>query len=279
MDLFVGFGFLFLGLAVGSFINAFVFRLEVGESAMRGRSHCMRCRRTLSWIELIPVFSFFALRGKCRTCRAPISFQYPVVELLTAAVFFFAHLRYPVSLYPGSFFSHFPFDFMFAGYIGGMLYALITAALLLVIAVYDYRTMTIAVKPLGVFAGLSVLVLVLDGIFSSSSHIFFTTLGAAAGAFLFFFSFWFFSKGRAMGFGDAELAAAVFLFLGPVRGAVALIVSFWSGALFGILLLSLHAATRRSAIPFGPFLVLGCLIAWLWGDAIVRHYAAFMFGI
>lgn len=81
-----------------------------------------------------------------------------------------------------------------------------------------------------------------------------------------------------MGFGDAELAAVLFLFLGPFHGILALLSAFWSGALFGTALIFSGAATRKSEIPFGPFLVFGAFVAWLWGDAIVLRYMFFFSG-
>src|SRR5690348_3301805 len=76
-----------LGLIVGSFLNAWLYRLHAGESVVRGRSHCPHCHHELSALDLVPVLSFVWLRGRCRYCHAPISWQYPAVEALTALSF------------------------------------------------------------------------------------------------------------------------------------------------------------------------------------------------
>lgn len=92
---------LFLGLAFGSFINALVWRLREGMSVARGRSMCVHCRHTLSWYDLIPVFSWIALGGKCRYCQRRISFQYPLVELATAAGWVASYTYWPRELAGG----------------------------------------------------------------------------------------------------------------------------------------------------------------------------------
>src|SRR3989344_8593051 len=76
------------GLVVGSFLNSVIYRLEQGESALKGRSYCPHCKHPLSWYDLIPLLSFVLLEGKCRYCKGKISLQYPLVEFSTGAVFF-----------------------------------------------------------------------------------------------------------------------------------------------------------------------------------------------
>ena len=79
--------FFLLGLAVGSFLNSVIYRLDIGESLIKTRSHCPYCKKTLSWFELIPLMSFILQKGRCRHCKKPISLQYPLVELVTGALF------------------------------------------------------------------------------------------------------------------------------------------------------------------------------------------------
>jgi len=90
MDVFFwcsSFIFLIVGIIIGSFLNCVIWRSYCGESAAKGRSYCPKCRHSLAWYDLVPVASFFVLRGKCRYCGKPISWQYPIVELATAFMF------------------------------------------------------------------------------------------------------------------------------------------------------------------------------------------------
>ena len=116
-----------LGLIIGSFLNVVILRLNTGRSIAKGRSACPRCSNTLSWYELIPVFSFLGLRGKCRSCKAPISFQYPLVELLSAIIFVLLYSK--IFLVEG-------FSFLT---LLSFVFACTVASLLLVIFVYDIR--------------------------------------------------------------------------------------------------------------------------------------------
>src|SRR3989338_8578506 len=115
--------FLF-GLVVGSFLNSVIYRLGKGESALKGRSYCPQCKHPLSWQDLIPLLSFVFLQGKCRYCRAKISWQYPLVELGTAAVFFLIFASGENSTIA---------DFLHVGYLFTI------ASLLVVIFVYDLK--------------------------------------------------------------------------------------------------------------------------------------------
>ena len=118
------FGF---GLIIGSFLNVVILRLNTGRSVAKGRSKCARCSTTLSWYELIPVFSFLGLRGKCRTCKTQISFQYPVVELITGSIFVIIYTHIMLS---SGFNMYSWLEFLFS---------IIIASLLVIILVYDFR--------------------------------------------------------------------------------------------------------------------------------------------
>jgi len=114
------FVFLF-GLVVGSFLNALIYRLENGDSVLRGRSYCPHCKHTLTWYDLIPLASFAILGGRCRYCKQRISLQYPLVELATAILFLVI-------------FKEFSSFFIFQ-----TLYLWTVASLLIVLFVYDLR--------------------------------------------------------------------------------------------------------------------------------------------
>jgi len=247
-----------IGLILGSFANVLIHR---GGQNLGGRSKCPHCGRELTWYELVPVFSWIVLRGKCRTCRANISIQYPLVELLTAGG------TLAIGLAPA------PLSVRLVG--------IMIVLLLVCITVYDlYHTMI----PDRWSYGFSALAF-LSGILT----VYPGTLGDAL---LFIIEgpllalplagLWFFSGGRWMGLGDAKLVLGFGWLLGIFPGYIALSLSFCIGAFVGVFLLlplrrarsflSNHGITRfrlprggftmRSEVPFGPFLVLGLCILW-----------------
>ena len=147
---------LLIGACVGSFLNVVIYRYGTGLSIVSGRSQCPVCNTHLQWFELIPVVSFFIQKGSCRTCKAPISFQYPFVELLTAVLFALVFIR-QYSLYPlyGAFDHGMLYSFLF------VIFYDVIVSLLLVIALYDLRHKIIPNGLVYWFSGLSVAKLLL----------------------------------------------------------------------------------------------------------------------
>lgn len=234
--LFFIFGF---GLAVGSFLNAVIFRHNTGEKILAGRSRCFSCGKTLHWYELIPVLSFLIQKGRCRNCQSKISWQYPAVELLTGFLFLFFYLKWRQDL------SVLVWWFSIVG-------------LLILLAVYDLRHKILPDRFNYAFLLLS--------FFSIFDDFRISTLLLSALPAFFLFLLWFFSRGRWMGLGDAKLALGGGFILGYPLGLAALFLSFWIGAAVGIfLLLTNSKVTLKSEIPFGPFLVLGIILAALYG--------------
>lgn len=241
-----------LGLLVGSFLNVVILRMNTGRSVATGRSFCPRCSRTLQWYELIPVFSFLALRGKCRTCKLPISFQYPIVELVTAILFVIFYIKIPLEA------GFTPYSWL------SFLFTLIVASLLIVAAVYDGRHKILPDGIMYPFMLLAIFAIAVEATifpgFSPAGALF---DGVLVG--LPFFLLWWLSKGRVMGFGDVKLALGIGWLLGLSLGFAAVIISFWIGAVFGLFLIAItHTHSMKSQVPFGPFLILGTLVAGLW---------------
>jgi len=245
------------GLIIGSFLNVVIFRANTGMSVAKGRSACFSCGKTLEWYEIIPLASFLMQRGACRKCGSKISWQYPVVELAGGLAFVAAY-----AVVPSAFSGPWTAFAVFA----------LSAALLclyIVIVAYDLRHKIIP----DLFSYSAALVaLGLFGISSLTSGAI-DPFRAVAGPtlFLFFWFFWYVSRGRWMGLGDGKLALSVGWALGLSPGIAALLMSFWIGAIVSLLVMgfqSVFSKKRRlglkSAIPFGPFLVLGFLIAFLW---------------
>lgn len=248
--IFLPFFIFIFGLLLGSFLNVVILRMNTGRSVVTGRSKCARCSRVLKWYELIPVFSFLGLRGKCSTCKNPISFQYPLIELTTAIGFLLLFMKIILP----NFFS----PMSWVAFVG----AAIILCLLIVIVVYDLRHKIIpdtVVYPLIIMGVLSVLWqwLTLTG-FSPGQAI---VEGFLAGAPFFFL--WFLSKGRMMGFGDVKLALAFGLIFGLGTAVASFFVAFWIGGLIGVVLLLLSKKYRlQSQIPFAPFLIAGMAIVY-----------------
>jgi len=221
------------GLIIGSFLNVVGLRFRSG-LGLGGRSFCTVCQKNLEWWELVPVVSFAALSGKCSRCKTRISWQYPLIELLTG--FIFATLP-RVSL------------------ISWLLFAIVFS-IYIVILIYDARHKIIPdalVYP-------AICLAFLARIFSGG--MFERDFLAAIGVFLFFGALYFFSRGRAMGFGDAKLALSIGFLLGTAESLSAAVLAFWIGtlAVFASFLLVRKKLTMKTEIPFAPFLILG---AWL----------------
>ncbi len=238
-----------LGAIIGSFLNVVIYRLGTGASIMRGRSMCFSCGKVLGWYELIPVVSFLIQRRKCRMCKSKISWQYPIVEIVTGLLFLLTWT------------SGFQVLELF--------YFWIIIAVLLIIAVYDLRHKIIPNSFVYTFIVLSVLPL----IWKYGIQIFVMwDFYAAPILFLPFAGLWFISRGAWMGFGDAKLAWGIGWFLGLYAGISAIILSFWIGAVWGLSLIALSHTqqlldkrkrfTMKSEIPFGPFLIIGTLIVF-----------------
>lgn len=229
-----------LGLVSGSFFNSVIYRLEKKES-LKGRSYCPFCKHSLSWQDLVPIVSFFILKGRCRYCKKRISWQYPAVELAVGLLFSF--LFYV--LWPSSAF----------------IYCLIIFSLLLLIFVFDLKHFLIPSEFL-----YPAIVIALFYNFSLKAII----TGCLSA--LFFLLIFLLSKGRWLGFGDVKLALFMGLFLGWPNILTALFSSFFTGAIIGIGLIFLKKKGWKSEVPFAPFLISGTFIAFFWGEKIIQWY-------
>lgn len=246
---------LVFGAIVGSFLNVVICRYNTGRSLARGRSGCMSCGHQLGWSELVPIASFFILRGHCRHCASRLSWQYPLVELSTALLFYLVWQ---------------------AGWAWGLtLLGWLIAGLLLVIAVYDLRHKIIPELLVWIFAA-AALWWRWQALGAASLR---PSLLAGISFFLVFWFIWRLSAGKWMGLGDGKLVLGMGFLLGPVSGLAALILAFWSGAAVGLSLLAVqrlwgskHSFTIKSEIPFAPFLIFGCFLSWLYGFNIISWF-------
>lgn len=269
------------GTIIGSFLNVVIYRLNSG-FGIGGRSQCFSCGKTLHWYELVPLVSFLMLRGRCSICKAKISWQYFLIELITGFTFVLL-LQKGVMLF-GQSLSILNFSWF--------LLSAIIFSTLVVVAVYDLRHMIIPDSLSILFAVTSFMYLIVfrSSWFFSYSHggpLFswitisplLIDISAGLAFSLFFFVFWFFSKGTWMGLGDAKLAVGIGFFLGWGAGTASLMISFWIGAVVGILLLGagkllmrfkhknslLSKMTIKSEVPFAPFLVFSVFLVFFFG--------------
>jgi len=278
MSALASFSVFLFGIVFGSFLNAYIYRLEKGESVLRGRSYCPRCRHQLTWQDLIPLLSFLLLRGTCRYCHGNISWQYPAVEFATGAIFlamfifeFFRATNSGQIILNQFFILNFEILLHF-------FYLLIISSLLIIIFVYDLRHFIIPDKVL--FPAIALVALwqiVSLLLFQSSLSMVLPALWSAMGASSFFLAVFLLTRGRGMGFGDVKLAFFMGLFLSWPNILVSLFVAFFLGAIIGVGLILLKKKNMRSEVPFGPFLIAGTFIALLWGKHFVYWYSGLIF--
>lgn len=262
--------FLF-GIIIGSFLNVVILRYKTGRT-VGGRSFCFSCGKMLRALELIPVVSFLFLRGKCKSCKTPMSWQYPAVEILTGLVFVLVYFK-TISGLP--FIS--PIEMVFYWFV---------FSLLIIISVYDIRHKIVPDLVVFIF-GLTSLLWLLgthDVFYFKSLE---GVLNILAGVILFipFFLLWFLSAGRWMGLGDGKLAIGIGLLLGLSKGVSAIILGFWIAAGVSLVLLAIQKfgrlkipfLTMKSEMPFAPFLVLGTILAYYFSpDLLMLDVLLFM---
>lgn len=253
-----------VGVAVGSFIHVLVYRtVETDEDWKTGRSRCDHCHTLVEWYDNIPLLSYILLRGRCRSCHKRISPSHLFVELLTGILFVWWYFAFAV------FFQL--VDQPFA--VLQPLFWLLVGLLSVVIVVADLKYFLIpdwAVAALGVITLLYRIVLVWHGVMRMEDFVA-TIIASLAAAFIFWL-LWYGSRGRALGFGDVKLVLVLGLLVGWPKLLFALFAAFVSGAVVGIVLLLLGKRTRKQAVPFGPFLILGSFVALVWGGPVVGWY-------
>ena len=252
------FSFIF-GTFVGSFLNVCIFRLPAHQSVVTPSSHCLSCKHPIAFYDNIPLISFIILRGKCRKCKAAISYQYPLVELLSG----FLSLIFVIKC-----------GFLSLDY---FVYFLFSAALL-VITVIDIQHQIIPdiISLPGIAVGLVISFFVPHLTFLDS------LIGAVAGGGILLLvagGYYLFTKREGMGLGDVKLLAMMGAFLGWKSILFIIMVASFSGTLVGITVMLLQKRDRRYAIPFGPFLSLGALSYLLYGRAIIYWYIQLYFWI
>ncbi|MGS0764006.1 prepilin peptidase [Syntrophomonas curvata] len=236
------------GLLFGSFTNVIIARMPAGESIVSPPSRCPRCREQLRAVDLVPVFSYLFLRGHCRHCQGKISPRYPLVEALCALLFIGVYLRWGLSTVTaaGWVFAVILLAAAFIDIDHGIIPNRLTYPAIVMGLVLSFRTLAFLPALYGTlaFGGLMLAVA-------------------------------FISNG-GMGGGDVKLAAVIGAFTGLTGSAVTLLLASFSGAIFGLIIMTVEKTGRKTPVKFGPFLAASAYTAFLFADAIASWYLGFL---
>ena len=242
-----------LGLVVGSFLNVVIHRVPRQESIVRPRSSCPACANEILARDNIPVVSWLVLRGRCRFCSAPISPRYPFIEIATGVLFALAAVRFGPTVEAAA-------------------YSILFAALVAITAI-DVELRLIPKRIVWPAFLIGTGLLSAAALVIGNPRLMLDAVIGAAAAFIVLFVIHLISP-RGMGFGDVRLAALLGLFLGwlgPAHVGLGLFLGFVSGGVGGIAALA-AGRSRKSALPFGPFLAIGTIAAVLVGRPILAWY-------
>ena len=237
-----------IGLCIGSFLNVCIYRLPKGESISFPPSHCQSCGYRLKVKDLVPVFSYIFLKGKCRNCGEKISIQYPIVEFTNAVLYLCVYLRYGLS-------------------VETIKYS-IFASLLLVIGVIDFKTTLVCIETT-IFGIIASILFMGYSWYNTKIFPLDNIIGGAIG----FLIIWLIVKLTAgMGEGDIDIALVCGLFLGKKGIAITLFFGIILGGLAGVIFLIARKKGKKDEMAFGPYLAMGAFIALMWGEKIFNWY-------
>jgi len=255
-------GFFLLGTVIGSFIDCAVGRLAKKEDIVFKRSYCPHCHHSLAWFELVPIFSFIVLKGRCRYCHQRIPWEHPVVELITGLLFVLI--------------------FLFGGPTIWTLFLILVAIPLEIVFLFDLKYSLIPSQLVYSILVFTLLFRLGSDVYQKqgsgfwSSDLFSSFLGMIfIGGFL--GSLYLLTKGKGMGLGDVELGVLLGAILGWPQSLVGLFLSFLIGAILGLILIVLKKKNWKSEVPFGTFLILGTAIALIVGSQLIHWYLSLLY--
>ena len=240
-----------LGTLIGSFLNVVIYRLPKEESISFPPSHCSNCKTRLKPLDLIPIFSYLFLKGKCRTCETKISIQYPIIEAVTGFTFLFTYIQFGLTL--------------------ELIQYLFILSIFIAIFVIDYRHYIIP-------DSLNLLIFLIAVIFfgigfakgeHSATDLLYRVYGLILGGGFFFLIA---VVTGAMGGGDIKMIAALGFLFGLSHTLLLIFLSFVLGGILSGVLLAFKIKKRKDHIPFGPFICIGAVITIFWGEELIRWY-------
>ena len=242
-----------LGACIGSFLNVCIYRLPRGESLVWPGSRCTSCGRSLSWFDNLPILSWVVLGGRCRTCRAPVSAMYPIVEATTALAFIGGYLLYGIT----------PL---------GVVRVLFACALIvLFVTDLQHKILPNMITLPGIVIGFICSVFLPPGWFDSLIGI------VVGGGVLFAIAEGYYRiRGEeGLGMGDVKLLAMIGAFLGWKLVLLTLMLASFSGSILGVALIVSRRGDMKHALPFGTFLAIGAVVSAAWGTPLVDWYFGF----
>lgn len=240
--------FALTGLSVGSFLNLCIDRLPLSQSIIAPPSHCPACQRRIAAFDLVPLFNYLLLRGRCRYCHTSIPIRLPIVELITGIIFAFLYW-------------HFGFEHNFE-----LSLSIVYASWLIVIFFIDLEHQLILNKV--VYPGIAV-ALAFSFLWPELGVVN-ALIGGGIGLGMILLPYIIYSKG--MGEGDIKLALMIGLMTGYPEVFVAILLAVIGGGLVSALLLLFRLKKRTEPIPFGPFMVTAAMVTLLWGETIYKWY-------
>lgn len=261
------------GTAIGSFLSVVVHRLKKSKKGILfSRSMCPACKKKLKWRHLVPIFSWLLLRGKCGYCNTKISSHYLTLELVTGLTFLATFMSFnfintiPFTSDP----SIFTYSIDWQAF-SSFIFYIIEFSLLIGIFFYDYMYQEIP-DQLSIPA---IIIAFSKGLIFSNPPFLSMVMGGA-GIFTFFLLQLLLSKGKWIGGGDLRMGLLIGILLGWEKALIALIIAYILGSIVGIILILRGKATGKSAIAFGPFLVIGTTIVIFFGDIILISYLSLL---
>lgn len=241
-----------VGAAIGSFSNVCIYRLPKKLSIIFPSSQCPNCGKSISPFDNIPIISFILLQGRCRYCQSPISWRYPIVELITGLIFLSLYLNFRIS--PQFF-----------------IYALLCTSLIIIAFIdLEYKIIPDVITLPGIIIGLTL----------SLTMPYITVINSIKGLLIgggLFYAITILSRG-GMGGGDIKLIAMVGSFLGWKNVLLTIFLGSFFGSIVGIVLIILKKKNRKDMVPFGPFLSLGAIVSIFFGRDLIYLWLTITFG-
>ena len=243
-----------IGLCIGSFLNVVIYRLPIGQSIVTPPSRCRTCGYQLRWYDNIPVLSWVFLRGRCRKCGVGVSIQYPIVELVTGALFVLVIWMTP----PGPLLAT----------------RLILVCILIALFGIDleHQILPNVITLPGIAIGVLLSLIAPPGWKDA-------LIGALLGGGVLYAiagAYYLWRREEGMGMGDVKMLAMIGAFLGWKAVLVTLVLSSFAGAIIGLALMAAERGTMKFALPFGTFLAIGAVVSMFVGEPLVAWYAGLL---
>lgn len=242
------------GLVIGSFLNVCIYRIPRDESIAFPSSHCTTCGHSLQVLDLIPVFSYIFLRGKCRYCKSKISPRYMLVETLHSLLYMIVVAHFGLT-------------------IEAIIYCFLSS-IMLVLTMIDFEHMILPTKIIIFGAIIGGILRIIQSILYKDYTILASSVLAAGIGYALFYTIFYVSKAllkrEGMGFGDIRYISMIGIFLSPKLLIVTILLSAVIGSVYGIIQLYILKASKE--FPYGPFISIGAFVSFLVGDEIINWY-------